>query len=86
MANIEIGTFDYHKNSDDGWALPFDYHCLYILEMGKRHMLGRQKMYGGAAKSTEKRVMCVMDMLSPVFMFLPVKLLNKRRQNILRLC
>lgn len=43
MANIEIRTFDYHKNSDDGWALPFDYHCLYILENGKEAYVGETK-------------------------------------------
>ncbi|KAI4451519.1 hypothetical protein C823_006079 [Eubacterium plexicaudatum ASF492] len=43
MANIEIRTFDYHKNSDDSWALPFDYHCLYILENGKEAYVGETK-------------------------------------------
>lgn len=43
MANIQIRTFDYMKDNCANWTLPFDYHCLYILENGKEAYIGETK-------------------------------------------
>lgn len=43
MANIQIRTFDYMKDNYANWTLPFDYHCLYILENGKEAYIGETK-------------------------------------------
>lgn len=43
MAGIEITTFDYSQCDYDNWKLPFDYHCLYILENGKDVYIGETK-------------------------------------------
>ncbi|MDE7351782.1 MAG: DUF2075 domain-containing protein [Acetatifactor sp.] len=43
MAEMEIRTFDYSQNNYDSWILPFDYHCLYILENGKEAYIGETK-------------------------------------------
>lgn len=43
MADITITTFSYPKGNHDNWKLPFDYHCLYILENGKDVYIGETK-------------------------------------------
>lgn len=43
MANIEIRTFDYSQGNYNSWELPFDYHCLYILENGRDAYIGESK-------------------------------------------
>lgn len=43
MAKIEIRTFDFSQGNYDNWNLPFDYHCLYILENGKEVYIGETK-------------------------------------------
>lgn len=43
MADIEIKTFDYSKSDYASWILPFDYHCLYILENGREAYIGETK-------------------------------------------
>lgn len=40
---MEIRTFDYSQDDYDSWILPFDYHCLYILENGKEAYIGETK-------------------------------------------
>lgn len=43
MAAFEITTFDYSQGEYSSWKLPFDYHCLYILENGKDVYIGETK-------------------------------------------
>ena len=40
MARVEITTFEYSKQDEQTWQLPFDYHCLYILENGDYAYIG----------------------------------------------
>ena len=43
MTDFEITTFDYSSGDYDSWELPFNYHCLYILEKGKEAYIGETK-------------------------------------------
>lgn len=43
MADVEIRTFDFAAGDYDNWELPFDYHCIYILENGKTAYIGETK-------------------------------------------
>lgn len=43
MFEVEINTFDYNKGDYESWYLPFDYHCLYIIEDGKNAYIGETK-------------------------------------------
>lgn len=43
MVNLEITTFDYEKADYKNWKLPYDYHCLYILENGESAYIGETK-------------------------------------------
>ena len=43
MTDFEITTFDYSSGDYDSWELPFNYHCLYILENGKEAYIGETK-------------------------------------------
>ncbi|MBU3876054.1 DUF2075 domain-containing protein [Faecalicatena sp. AGMB00832] len=43
MARVEITTFEYSKQDEQTWQLPFDYHCLYILENGDYAYIGETK-------------------------------------------
>lgn len=43
MAEVSILTFDYSCDDYENWHLPYDYHCLYILENGKTAYIGETK-------------------------------------------
>lgn len=43
MADVTISTFSYEDGDYENWELPFDYHCLYILENGKDAYIGETK-------------------------------------------
>lgn len=43
MAEVKITTFNYSCGNYANWQLPFDYHCLYILENGKAAYIGETK-------------------------------------------
>lgn len=43
MTDMKINTFDYSQGDYKNWKLPFDYHCLYILENGKDVYIGETK-------------------------------------------
>lgn len=43
MAEVKITTFDYTESDYKSWKLPYNYHCLYILENGKEAYIGETK-------------------------------------------
>lgn len=43
MAEVKVVTFNYSRGDYANWQLPFDYHCLYILENGKTAYVGETK-------------------------------------------
>lgn len=43
MADVALSTFSYEDGDYENWELPFDYHCLYILENGKDAYIGETK-------------------------------------------
>ncbi len=43
MAEVVITTFNFSDADYKNWELPYDYHCLYILENGKTAYIGETK-------------------------------------------
>lgn len=43
MAEVKITSCDYSRGDYANWELPFDYHCLYILENGEKAYIGETK-------------------------------------------
>ena len=40
---FSITTYDYTDKDIDSWELPFDYHCIYIIENGRDAYIGESK-------------------------------------------
>lgn len=54
MADFVMTTFDFTQTNYRDWVLPFDYHCLYILENGKDVYIGESKDVRERSKAHKK--------------------------------